>query len=83
MCRTPAQRKDAHAVATAVRAKASTIVTHNINDFAPAVIQHYGLTKILPDAFCVDLLADRPRKVLAGLRQHRRSLWRTPMDPAQ
>lgn len=49
MCRTPAQRKDAHVVATAVKAKASTIVTYNIKDFTPAVIQHYGLAKIRPD----------------------------------
>ena len=70
-------------VATAVKARASTIVTHNIKDFAPAVIQHYGLAKIRPDAFCVDLLANRQAEVPAGLREHRNSLKRTPMDPVQ
>lgn len=83
MCRTPAQRKDAHVVATAVKAKASTIVTYNIKDFTPAVIQHYGLAKIRPDAFCVDLHANRQAEVLAGLREHRNSLRRTQMDPVQ
>jgi hypothetical protein len=83
MCRTPAQRKDAHVVATAVWAKASTIVTHNIEDFAPMVMQHYGLAKIRPDAFCVELLANRQAEVLAGLREHRNSLKRPQMDPAQ
>jgi hypothetical protein len=83
MCRTPAQRKDAHVVATAVKAKAFTIVTHNIKDFAPAVIQHYELTKIRPDGFCVDLLANQQAELLAGLREHRSSLKRTQMNPAQ
>jgi hypothetical protein len=83
MCRTPAQCKDAHVVATAVTAKASTIVTHNIKDFAPAVIQHYRLSKVRPDGFCVDLLADGQAEVLGGLRGHRNSLKRRPMDPAE
>jgi hypothetical protein len=83
MCRTSAQRKDAHVVATAVKARASIIVTHNIKDFAPAVLQHYGLSKIRPDGFCVDLLANRPTEVLTGLREHRSSLRRTSMTPAQ
>lgn len=83
MCRTEAQRKDAHVVATAVAARASIIVTHNINDFAPAVLQHYRIAKMRPDAFSVALLGSRPAQVLAGLREHRCSLKRTPMDPEQ
>ena len=80
MCHTPAQRKDAHVVATAVKSEAAVIVTDNIKDFAPAVIQHYGIAKTRPDAFCVELLATWQAAVLAGVREHRRSLRRTPMD---
>ncbi len=83
MCRTPTQRNDAHVVATAVTAKASTIVTDNIKDFAPVVMQHYGLGKVRPDTFCLELLANRQAEVLAGLREHRNSLKRTQVDPAQ
>lgn len=82
MCSAPAQREDAHVVATAIEAGASVIVTHNIKDFAPAVMRHYGLGKTRPDGFCVDLLALHQTEVLAGLRDHRRSLKRTPMDAA-
>jgi hypothetical protein len=56
MCKTAAQRKDAHVVAAAVKGKASLIVTHNIKDFSPQVLSHYHLSKIRPDSFCVDLL---------------------------
>jgi predicted nucleic acid-binding protein len=83
VCGTAAQRKDAHVVATAVAAEATVIVTHNIKDFAPAVLSRYGMTKIRPDPFCVDLLAANQARVLAGIRAHRASLRRTPMGPDQ
>lgn len=83
MCRTAAQRKDAHVVATAVKSKATTIVTHNIRDFCPTLLQHYDLAKTRPDGFCMNLLATREAEVLEGLRRHRESLLRTKMDPAQ
>lgn len=82
-CSTAAQRKDAHVVATAVAAKATVIVTHNIKDFAPSVLSRYGLSKIRPDPFCVDLLAANQARVLAGIRAHRAGVRRTPMAPDQ
>jgi predicted nucleic acid-binding protein len=82
-CKTAAQRKDAHVVATALKAHAGLIVTHNIKDFAPQVLGHYGLSKIRPDPFCVDLLANRQSQVIAGVRVHRSSLKKTPMSPEQ
>jgi predicted nucleic acid-binding protein len=80
---TVAQRKDAHVVATAVASKATVIVTHNVRDFAPKVLGHYGLSKIRPGAFCVDLLGNCQAQVLAGIRTHRASLKRTPMSTAR
>jgi len=83
LSKTAAQRKDAHVVATAVAAKATVIVTHNVKDFAPSVLERYGLTKSRPDAFCVGLLARGQTAVLAGIRTHRASLRRTPMSAAE
>lgn len=83
LSRTAAQRKDAHVVATAVAAKAHVIITYNIRDFAPQVLERYGLIRLRPDPFCVDLFASRQTQVLAGVRAHRASLRRTPMSPAQ
>lgn len=77
MCRTAAQRKDAHVVATAVHAKADVIVTMNIKDFGPEVLRHYGLAKQRPDAFLLGLLDTRRAEVLAGARAHRANLKRT------
>jgi predicted nucleic acid-binding protein len=82
-CRTAAQKKDAHVVATAVGAKATVIVTHNIKDFSPDVLGRYGLAKSRPDAFCVGLLAKHEAQVLIGIRMHRTNLRRTPMSPTQ
>ena len=83
MCRTAAQRGDAHVVAAAVTAKATVIVTHNIKDFAPQVLDRYGLSKARPDTFCMGLLASHQAQVLAGVRAHRASLKRIPMTPVQ
>jgi predicted nucleic acid-binding protein len=83
LSRTAAQRKDAHVVATAVAARATLIITHNIRDFSPQVLSHYGLSKVRPDPFCVDLLASHQAQVLAGLRAHRASLRRTPLSAAR
>jgi predicted nucleic acid-binding protein len=82
-CRNAAQRNDAHVVATAVAAGATVIVTHNIKDFAPAVLSRHGMSKIRADPFCVELLAANQARVLAGLRAHRASMRRTPMGPDQ
>jgi hypothetical protein len=79
-CRTAAHRKDAHVVATAVDARATTIVTLNIKDFAPAVLTEHKLKKQRPDAFLLDLLETCPAEVLAGVKAHRHSLSRTKPD---
>jgi hypothetical protein len=72
------QRKDAHVVATAVAAKADTIVTHNIHDFHTPTLQRHGLRKMRPDAFFQELLGSHQAQVLAGVKAHRASLLRNP-----
>jgi hypothetical protein len=81
--KTPAQRKDAYVVATAVIAKEAVIVTHNIRDFSPEVLSRYGVAKVRPGAFCVVLLAGHETQVLAGIRMQRGNLGRTPMSPTR
>jgi hypothetical protein len=83
MCKTAAQRKDAHVIGTAVASKSMLIVTHNTKDFSPAVLTRYGLSKSMPDEFCVDLLASRPAELLEGICRHRTSLKRAPMSEAR
>jgi hypothetical protein len=83
MSKTAAQKKDAHVVAAAVTAKGAVIVTHNVKDFAPQVLSHYGLAKVRPDPFCLGLLASHETQVIAGIRMHRASLRRSRMSPAQ
>jgi hypothetical protein len=80
--KTAARGKDAHFVATAVIAKAAVIVTHNIKDFSPEVLNRYGVAIVRPDAFCPGLLASHETQVLAGILKHRANLRRTPMSPA-
>jgi predicted nucleic acid-binding protein len=80
LCKTAAQRKDAHVIATAIAAKSMVILTHNTKDFSAAVLNRYGLSKIKPDEFCVDLLASRRAELLEGIRRHRASLKRSPMS---
>ncbi len=69
MSRTAAQRKDAHVVATAVIAKATVIVTHNVKDFAPHVLGHYGMVKVRPDPFawgCSQVIRPRFSREFGG-----------------
>jgi hypothetical protein len=59
------------------------IVTHNTKDFSPAVLNRFGLSKSRPDEFCVDLLVNRQAELLEGVRRHRASLKRAPMNEAR
>jgi predicted nucleic acid-binding protein len=81
-CKTAAQRKDAHIVATAIRAKADVIVTHNIKDFASSALVEFNLSKVRPDNFCVQLLAAQTEKVLKGVSGHRASLKKAVFSSA-
>jgi hypothetical protein len=70
-------------VATAVIARTTVIVTHNIGDFPPEVLGRYGLAKVWTDGFCVGLPADHETQVLGGICTPRANLGRTPMSPAK
>ncbi|MFC7472991.1 PIN domain-containing protein [Dankookia sp. GCM10030260] len=74
LCRSAAQRKDAHVVATALAAEARWIVTDNTADFPRRLLAPLGLRALRPDAFCAELLALDPARALAAAAAHRARL---------
>src|SRR6202012_1466669 len=83
LCRTDAQRKDAHVIATAIVTEADVILTENIADFPADLLSHYGLRASAADDFCIGLYRREPATMLAGVRAHRASLQRPAYDPDQ
>jgi hypothetical protein len=81
LCRTEAQRKDAHVIATAIVAEAKIIVTGNIRDFADDVLARYALRAMTPDDFCCALYSKDVDAFLKGVRAHRQSMRRTAYTP--
>lgn len=74
LCRSAAQRKDAHVVAVALAAEAGWIVTDNVADFPRRRLAPLGLQALRPDAFCGLLIARDPALVLAAAAAHRAGL---------
>jgi len=79
-CKNDAQRKDAHVIGTAVSSGATLIVTDNIGDFPQNILDTYGIRKLRPDNFCVELFELFPAAVIDGARRHRATLRRTSPD---
>ena len=73
-----AQKADAHVVAVSVAASAPVIVTYNLRDFPLSIVGRFGLRVRTPARFCLDLMADDPEPVLAGVRDHWTALDATP-----
>jgi predicted nucleic acid-binding protein len=71
---------DIHVVATAVAAKAKSIVTYNVRHFSGAVLGPLGLRAETPDEFCLRLFHEAPTDVIEGARLHRASLTRPPYN---
>jgi hypothetical protein len=78
MCISDGERKDAHVIATAIVAEATTIVTFNRIDFAPVILDQYGLQAEHPEAFCERLFALDRDAILHGARSMRRRLKAPP-----
>jgi PIN domain len=76
-CTTPAERKSAHVVATALSARAAVIVTDASFCLAQVMTKLWHDTAVLsPDAWCLELLDRHEAAVLEGGRAHRASLTR-------
>ena len=77
----PVNDKDRHVMALAVHLGAPTIVTDNVRDFAPALLDPFGIEAVTADAFAlaqVDLHAESVRESLAAMASRRRRRPKTP-----
>jgi PIN domain len=74
-CMTPAERKSAHVLATALSARAAVIVTDSSFCLTDVMAKVWHDTAVLsPDAWCMELLDRHEAAVLEGGRAHRASL---------
>jgi predicted nucleic acid-binding protein len=71
---------DVHVVATAVAAKASSIVTYNEPDFPEPIVRPLGIRIETPDMFCARLIDEARVLVIEGARLHRASLKKPSYD---
>ena len=79
-CRSKAEEKDAHVVATAIAAEASIIVTYNLKDFPPHILKPFGLEAMVPDDFFCDLADTDVLKALGTARAHFNSIRKPPLS---
>jgi hypothetical protein len=76
-CTTPAERKSAHVLATALSARAAVIVTDASFCLSEVMSKLWHDTAVLsPDAWCLELLDRHEAAVLEGSRTHRAGLTR-------
>jgi hypothetical protein len=74
-CTTPAERRSAHVLATALSARAAVIVTDSSFCLTEVMSKLWHDTAVLsPDHWCLELLDRDPAVVLQGGRTHRASL---------
>jgi PIN domain len=74
-CTTPAERKSAHVLATALSARAAVIITDTSFCLTEVMSKLWHDTAVLsPDAWCLELLDRHEAAVLEGGRSHRASL---------
>lgn len=74
-CTTPAERRSAHVLATALSARAAVIVTDASFCLTEVMSKVWHDTAILsPDAWCLELLDRHEAAVLEGCRAHRAGL---------
>ncbi len=82
----PVNDKDRHVLALAVHVGAPTIVTDNVRDFPPDLLDPFGVEAVSADAFAVaqaDLHPDAVRASLAAMAARRRRSPRTPDEIVQ
>jgi hypothetical protein len=65
---------DRHVLAAAIKAKASFIVTFNIRDFPPAVLDPFQVQAITPDEFVVRLIDEDYHEILKLVKRQRENM---------
>ena len=69
---------DRHVLAAALQAGAEVIVTANLKDFPPSILDPLGVAAWHPNHFVCDLLDRSPASVVRAVRDQRRSLRNPP-----
>lgn len=69
---------DRHVLAAAIKSGAQAIVTFNLRDFPPAILQAFGILAIHPDDFLVDSFNENPNATCRAMKKHRLSLKNPP-----
>ncbi|HZL49861.1 MAG TPA: hypothetical protein VFC37_02825 [Terracidiphilus sp.] len=75
--------KDRHVPAAAIQSKASVIVTNNLKDFPPEVLQEFEIEAQCPDEFVMNLLDLAAEDVYEAAEAHRLSLKNPPKTIAE
>ena len=71
---------DRHVLAAAIRCSASVIVTFNLNDFPPDVLEPYEVDAQHPDDFISNLIDLHPNQTLLAVRTSFSRNVRPPID---
>lgn len=72
--------EDRHVLAAALYSGAKVIVTFNLKDFPPHILEPLGVRTQHPDAFALEQLSTHPDAVLTALAQQRRALRNPPVS---
>jgi predicted nucleic acid-binding protein len=75
--------EDRHVLAAAIRGRADVIVTFNLADFPPDVLQQYGVEAQHPDEFVAHLLSLAPTVVYQAVKSQREALNNPPRTAEQ
>jgi hypothetical protein len=65
---------DCHVLAAAIKCSADVIVTANLSDFPPSLLDEYGVMVQHPDAFISDLIDLKPSRVAGAVEVCRKRL---------
>lgn len=69
---------DRHVLAAAIHGGAELIITFNLKDFPPTVLERYGIEAIHPDEFVARLWDEQPEAVVEAARLQRAGLKNPP-----
>jgi hypothetical protein len=74
---------DRHVLAAAIRGEADVIVTMNLKDFPPEVIEPLGIEAQHPDSFILHVLKLAPEVAVAAAKAHQQSMKNPPKSSTE
>jgi predicted nucleic acid-binding protein len=72
--------KDNHVLFAAICGRADAIVTANLKDFPPNIMQEYAIEVRHPDDFLLDIITLDGKRAVAAFQNHRQSLTKSAPD---